>query len=243
MILTPSPPLWAQSEVWMLVCMCTCENIPHKHSVDVSRHQQWLGYYDGGEGAFNLASYTCMHTKESALHVHTGSHLLMALQSYLAGNNRSIRNQQNLVEQAMSRHKFTCTSLHIPPLQNQDREGVSGESTDQEPWHHHIWQSIWCQAERDCWKKGTLYNSYIHVHSVNVLYMYSLSTSGNQHCIYIYRISSNRRPGVYFLRDSADPAFKRGRRLNGAGVYLLHVFLAHAHPRYVAHAEVDRHTQ
>ena len=33
----------------------------------------------------------------------------------------------------------------------------------------------------------------------------------------MYRISSNRRPGVYF---SADPA---GRRLNGAGVYLLHV--------------------
>ena len=27
-----------------------------------------------------------------------------------------------------------------------------------------------------------------------------------------YRISSNRRPGVYFLRDSADPAF------NEAGV-------------------------
>ena len=53
-----------------------------------------------------------------------------------------------------------------------------------------------------------------------------------------YRISSNRRPGVYFLRDSADPAFKR---LNGAGVYLLHMFLAHAHPRYVAHAEVEIH--
>ena len=36
-----------------------------------------------------------------------------------------------------------------------------------------------------------------------------------------YRISSNRHPGVYFLRDSADPAFKRGRHLNRAGVYLL----------------------
>ena len=57
----------------------------------------------------------------------------------------------------------------------------------------------------------------------------------------MHRISSNRRPGVYFLCDSADPAFKRGRRLNGAGVYLLHAFLAHAHPRYVAHAEVEIH--
>jgi len=42
----------------------------------------------------------------------------------------------------------------------------------------------------------------------------------------MYRISSNRRPSVYFLHDSADAAFKRGRRLNGAGVYLLRVFLA-----------------
>ena len=57
--------------------------------------------------------------------------------------------------------------------------------------------------------------------------------------ITMYRISSNRRPGVYFLRDSVDPAFKQGRRLNGAGVYLLHVFLAYTHPRYVAHAEVE----
>ena len=59
--------------------------------------------------------------------------------------------------------------------------------------------------------------------------------------VFTYRISSNRRPGVYFLRDSADPAFKRGRRLNGAAFILLHVFLAHAHPRYVAHAEVEIH--
>ena len=58
---------------------------------------------------------------------------------------------------------------------------------------------------------------------------------------YMYRISLNRRPGVYFLRDFADPACKRGRYLNRAGVYLLHVFLAHAHPRYVAHAEVETH--
>ena len=50
-----------------------------------------------------------------------------------------------------------------------------------------------------------------------------------------YRISSNRRPGVYFLRDSADPVF------NEAGVYLLHAFLAYAHLRYVAHAEVEIH--
>ena len=28
-------------------------------------------------------------------------------------------------------------------------------------------------------------------------------------------------PGVYFLRDSVDPACKRGQSLNGAGVYLL----------------------
>ena len=35
----------------------------------------------------------------------------------------------------------------------------------------------------------------------------------------------------------------RTRRLNsnGAGVYLLHIFLAHAHPCYVAHAEVEIH--
>ena len=44
----------------------------------------------------------------------------------------------------------------------------------------------------------------------------------------MYRISSNRRPGVLF------PS-----RLCGPGVYLLHVFLAYAHPRYVAHAEVE----
>ena len=31
--------------------------------------------------------------------------------------------------------------------------------------------------------------------------------------VYTYRISLNRRPGVYFLRDSADPVFKQGRRL------------------------------
>ena len=57
----------------------------------------------------------------------------------------------------------------------------------------------------------------------------------------MYRISSNRHPGVYILHDSADPAFKRGQRLNGAGIYLLHVFLAPAHPRYVAHTEVEIH--
>ena len=32
-------------------------------------------------------------------------------------------------------------------------------------------------------------------------------------CIYMYHISLNRRPGVYFLCDFADLAFKRGRRL------------------------------
>ena len=56
-----------------------------------------------------------------------------------------------------------------------------------------------------------------------------------------YRISLNRRPGIYFLPESADPAIKRGRRLNGAGVYLLDVFLALAHPCYVAHSEVTIH--
>ena len=35
----------------------------------------------------------------------------------------------------------------------------------------------------------------------------------------IYRISLNIGPGVYFLPASFDPALKRGRRLNGAGVY------------------------
>ena len=33
------------------------------------------------------------------------------------------------------------------------------------------------------------------------------------------RISLNIGPGVYFLPASFDPALKRGRRLNGAGVY------------------------
>ena len=31
--------------------------------------------------------------------------------------------------------------------------------------------------------------------------------------VYTYCISSNRRPSVYFLCDSADPVFKQGRRL------------------------------
>ena len=56
--------------------------------------------------------------------------------------------------------------------------------------------------------------------------------------VFTYRISSNRRPGVYFLRDSADPAFKRGRRL-----FYFTYFLPTpgTHPRYVAHAEVEIH--
>ena len=36
---------------------------------------------------------------------------------------------------------------------------------------------------------------------------------------FIYRISSIKRPGVYFFRGEIYPAFKRGRRLYGAGVY------------------------
>ena len=74
-----------------------------------------------------------------------------------------------------------------------------------------------------------------------LLPVYPQNSKSKYTAIILYRISSNRGPGVYFLRDSADPAFKRGRRLNGAGVYLLHVFLAYAHPRYVAHAEVEIH--
>ena len=34
-----------------------------------------------------------------------------------------------------------------------------------------------------------------------------------------YRISLNTSPGVYFFQDIVDPALKRGRRINGAGVY------------------------
>ena len=37
--------------------------------------------------------------------------------------------------------------------------------------------------------------------------------------VYKYRISSIKRPGVYFFRGEIYPAFKRGRRLYGAGVY------------------------
>ena len=36
----------------------------------------------------------------------------------------------------------------------------------------------------------------------------------------MYRISSIKRPGVYFFRGEIYPAFKRGRRLYEAGVYL-----------------------
>ena len=59
---------------------------------------------------------------------------------------------------------------------------------------------------------------HIHVHA----HLYSITcymlnihicTSLHLHVNNMYCISSNRRPGVYFLRDSADPAFKRGRRL------------------------------
>ena len=48
-----------------------------------------------------------------------------------------------------------------------------------------------------------------------------------------YRISSNRRPGVYFLRDSADPAFKQGRRLLSARISCPRP------PTLLAHAEVE----
>ena len=37
--------------------------------------------------------------------------------------------------------------------------------------------------------------------------------------LHVYRISSIKRPGVYFFRGEIYPAFKRGRRLYGAGVY------------------------
>ena len=45
----------------------------------------------------------------------------------------------------------------------------------------------------------------------------------------MHSISSNRHLGIYFLRDSVDPAF----------IYF--TFLAHVHPCYVAHAEVKIH--
>ena len=35
------------------------------------------------------------------------------------------------------------------------------------------------------------------------------------------RISLSTRPGVYFFQDIVDPALKRGRRINKAGVYFL----------------------
>ena len=35
----------------------------------------------------------------------------------------------------------------------------------------------------------------------------------------LYRISLHKGPDVYFLPATFDPALKRGRRLNGAGVY------------------------
>ena len=37
--------------------------------------------------------------------------------------------------------------------------------------------------------------------------------------VHTYRISLNISPGVYFLPAKFDPALKRGRRLNRAGVY------------------------
>ena len=40
-----------------------------------------------------------------------------------------------------------------------------------------------------------------------------------QQVIYMYRISLYKGPGVDFLPATFDPALKRGRRLNGAGVY------------------------
>ena len=48
-----------------------------------------------------------------------------------------------------------------------------------------------------------------------------------------YRISLNIGQGVYFLPRSFDPALKRGRRLNRAGVYNVWYFV-HAHVRVLA---------
>ena len=37
--------------------------------------------------------------------------------------------------------------------------------------------------------------------------------------LYMYRISSIKRPGVYLLPEFADPALIQDRRLYGTGVY------------------------
>ena len=67
---------------------------------------------------------------------------------------------------------------------------------------------------------------HIHIHSSCTVHMltYTLlviteQVQGHLHVHCVYRISSIKRPGVYFFRDEIYPAFKWGRRLYGAGVY------------------------
>ena len=55
-----------------------------------------------------------------------------------------------------------------------------------------------------------------------------------------YHISLNIGPGIYFLPASFDQALKRGRRLNGAGVYNVWYF-AHAHIRVLQNASPYLH--
>ena len=40
----------------------------------------------------------------------------------------------------------------------------------------------------------------------------------------MYRISSNKRPGAYFLQGLQDPAFKRDRRLFETGRLFLNAY-------------------
>ena len=64
-------------------------------------------------------------------------------------------------------------------------------------------------------------------YSVNTLLLPEILMITSFPCItrYVYRISSNRRPGVYFFHDCVDPVSKRGRRLFEGGVYLLDVLV------------------
>ena len=53
-------------------------------------------------------------------------------------------------------------------------------------------------------------------------------------------LTLKQRSRIYFLPASFDPALKRGRRLNGAGIYNVWYF-AHAHVRVLARVGHETH--
>ena len=68
---------------------------------------------------------------------------------------------------------------------------------------------------------GERVNYFSNIYFNVSLYMNVKQGSTRRGCGFEYRISLNTRPYVYFFQDNVDPALKRGRRINGAGVFFL----------------------